>query len=145
MTTATVLRKATPVLVVDRIEPVLPFWKKVGLTAATEVPDEAAGDGRLAFVILAGEGIEVMYQTVASIKADLLKSASVKEAFRTDPQQTTLYVEVGDLATVESQLRGERLVMPKRTTFYGTSELGYTEPAGNIVIFSEPQATAAGS
>ena len=145
MTTATVLRKATPVLVVDRIEPVLPFWKKVGLTAATEVPDEAAGDGRLAFVILAGEGIEVMYQTVASIKADLLKSASVKEAFRTDPQQTTLYVEVGDLATVESQLRGERLVMPKRTTFYGTTELGYTEPAGNIVIFSEPQATAAGS
>lgn len=145
MTTATVLRKATPVLVVDRIEPVLPFWKKVGLTPVTEVPDEAAGDGRLAFVILAGEGIEVMYQTVASIKADLLKSASVKEAFRTDPQQTTLYVEVGSLATVESQLRGERLVMPKRTTFYGTTELGYTEPAGNIVIFSEPQATAAGS
>jgi len=49
------LRKATPVLIVDRIEPVLPFWTKLGLTATTEVPDQNATDGRLAFVILAGE------------------------------------------------------------------------------------------
>jgi hypothetical protein len=142
VTTATVLRKATPVLVVDRIEPVLPFWKKLGLTPVTEVPDAAASDGRLAFAILATEGVEVMYQTVASIKADLLKSASVKEAFRPDPQQTTLYVEVSSLANIDSQLRGERLIMPKRTTFYGSTELGYTDPAGNIVIFSEHQAAA---
>jgi hypothetical protein len=143
--TVNMFRKATPVLVVERIEPVLPFWKKLGLAPVTEVPDEAAGDGRLGFVILATEGIEVMYQTVASIKADLVKSASVKEAFRADPQQATLYVEVGSIADVESRLRGERLIMPKRTTFYGATELGYADPAGNIVIFSEHQPTAAGS
>ena len=33
------LRKATPVMVVERIEPVIPFWKKLGVTATTEVPD----------------------------------------------------------------------------------------------------------
>jgi hypothetical protein len=131
------LRKATPVLVVDRIEPVLPFWTKLGLTATTEVPDQNASDGRLAFVILAGEGVEVMYQTAASVKEDLVKSASVKDALRASPQQTTLYVEVSSLADVESQLLGELVVMPQRKTFYGSTEIGYADPAGNIVVFSE--------
>ena len=141
----TILRKATPVLVVDRIEPVLPFWQKLGLNAVTEVPDAAAKDGRLGFVILAGEGVELMYQTLASVAGDLVKSVSVKDAFRTAPQQTTLYIEVSRVADVESKLASERLVMPKRTTFYGATELGYTDPAGNIVIFSEHQAAPAGS
>jgi hypothetical protein len=139
----TALRKATPILVVDRIEPVIPFWKKLGVTPTTEVPDGTANDGRLAFVILAAEGIEIMYQTVASIKEDLLRSASVKEAFRTDPQQTTLFIEVSDLTEVERNLRGERLIMPRRTTFYGSTELGYTDPAGNIVVFAEHHAAPA--
>ena len=133
------LRKATPVLIIDRIEPVLPFWTKLGLTATTEVPDQNATDGRLAFVILAGEAVEVMYQTAASVKEDLVKSASVKDAFRATPQQTTLYVEVDKLADVESQLLGELVVMPQRKTFYGSTEIGYADPAGNIVVFSEHQ------
>ena len=140
-----ILRKATPVLVVDRIEPVLPFWQKLGLTAVTEVPDESAQDGRRAFVILAGEGVELMYQTLASVAGDLVKSASVKDAFRAGTQQTTLYIEVSRLADVESKLGSERLMMPKRTTFYGATEVGYTDPAGNIVIFSEHQAAPAGA
>jgi hypothetical protein len=131
------LRKATPVLIVDRIEPVLPFWTKLGLTATTEVPDQNASDGRLAFVILAGEGVEVMYQTAASVKDDLVKSASVKDAFRAVPQQTTLYVEVRSVTDVESQLLGELVIMPQRKTFYGSTEIGYADPAGNIVVFSE--------
>jgi uncharacterized glyoxalase superfamily protein PhnB len=133
----TVLRKLTPVLVVERIEPVIPFWRKLGVTATTEVPDGAANDGRLAFAILAAEGIEVMYQTTASFKEDLLKSASVKEAFRGGTQQASLYVEVSQLSEVESKLQDERLIMPRRTTFYGSTEVGYADPAGNIVVFSE--------
>jgi len=100
-----------------------------------QVPDESAKDGRLAFVILAAEGIEVMYQTVTSITGDTVASASDKQAFRLEPQQTTLYIEVGDLAQVESRLKGERLVMPRRKTFYGATEVGYADPAGNIVHF----------
>jgi hypothetical protein len=137
----TTLRKATPVLIVERIEPVIPFWKKLGVTPTTEVPDGTANDGRLAFVILAAEGFEIMYQTTDSIKEDLLKSASVKEAFRTDLQQTTLFVEVSQLSDIESKLWGERLIMPRRTTFYGSTEVGYADPAGNIVVFAEHHAT----
>ena len=137
MATVSNVRKATPVLVVDHIEPVVAFWKKLDLAVATAVPDETAGDGRLGFVILASQGVEIMYQTVASVRDDLLKSASVKEAFRPTPQQITLFVEVERLAEIESKLQGERLIMPRRTTFYGTTEVGYADPAGNIVVFAE--------
>jgi hypothetical protein len=139
MTSVSVLRKATPVLVVERIEPVLDFWKRLGLAATVEVPDRSASDGRLAFAILAAEGIEIMYQTVASVAEDLIKSASVKEAFRAQPQQTTLYIEVGALAEVEERLRHARLILPRRTTFYGATEVGYSDPAGNVIVFAQRQ------
>lgn len=134
---SSLFRKSTPVLIVERVEPVLSFWKKLGITPGVQVPDDSASDGRLAFAILAAEGIEVMYQTVVSIKGDTVASASDKTAFRTEPQQATLYIEVADLAQVEGKLAGERLVMPKRKTFYGATELAYADPAGNILIFSE--------
>jgi hypothetical protein len=31
------------------------------------------------------------------------------------------------------------VVMPQRKTFYGSTEIGYSDPAGNIVVFSEHQ------
>ena len=145
MALVTALRKATPVLIVDRIEPVIAFWKKLGVTPTTEVPDGTTQDGRLAFVILKAEGIEIMYQTVDSIKEDLVKSASIKEAFRTEPQQATLFIEVSELAEIQRQLQGERLIMPRRTTFYGSTEVGYTDPAGNIVVFAEHHTETAGT
>ncbi len=137
MALVSTLRKATPVLVVDQIEPVIPFWMKLGVTPTTEVPDGVANDGRLAFVILAAAGIEIMYQTISSLREDLVKSASVKDAFRTEPQQTTLFVEVNQLAEILSKLEGERLIMPRRVTFYGSTEVAYTDPAGNIIVFAE--------
>jgi hypothetical protein len=134
---ANLLRKATPVLVVDRIEPVLAFWKKLGIEPTAQVPDQEANDGRLGFAILAAEGFDVMYQTAASVRGDLVKSASVKDAFRSGPQQTVLYVEVPKLEDIEQALKGERLIMPHRTTFYGANELGYLDPGGNVIVFSE--------
>jgi hypothetical protein len=134
---SSLFNKTTSVLIVDRIEPVLPFWNKLGVAPGVQVPDESAKDGRLAFVILGAEGLEVMYQTVASITGDTVASASDKKAFRLEPQQATLYIDVADLGQVESKLKGERQVMPRRKTFYGANEIGYADPAGNIVIFSE--------
>jgi hypothetical protein len=80
-----------------------------------------------------------MYQTLASVKEDLVASASVAAAFKAEPQQATLYVQVSSVAEVEERLQGERLIMPRRTTFYGATEVGYTDPAGNIVVFAQHQ------
>jgi hypothetical protein len=137
MSSNAVVHKSTPVLTVDRIEPAVQFWKKLGLMPTTAVPDTQANDGRLAFVILAGGGVEIMYQTIASIKEDLLKAASIKVAFPATPQQTILFVEVSQLGAVEDQLRGEPLIMPRRTTFYGSTEIGYADPGGNVIVFAE--------
>jgi hypothetical protein len=139
MNASSALRKATPVLVVEHIEPVLGFWNKLGVKAVTEVP----GDGGLAFAILAAAGFEIMYQTAASVREDLIASASDPAAFRSGPQQATLYVEVDDIGAVVDSLRGERLVLPQRETFYGAIEVGYADPAGNIVVFAERRAERA--
>jgi uncharacterized glyoxalase superfamily protein PhnB len=129
--------KLTPVLIVERIEPVIPFWLKLGAAATVEVPDSTASDGRLGFVILTMAAVEVMYQTAASVKDDLVRAASEKDAFRGDPQQTTLFLEVASLDEVQTSLTGERLVMPRRKTFYGSTEIAYADPAGHIIVFAQ--------
>jgi hypothetical protein len=139
MAPVSTVRKVTPVLVVDQIEPAVVFWSKLEIKPSVQVP---AADGRLAFVILSAEGLQIMYQTAASVREDLVASASDAQAFRSGPQQATLYVDVDNLAEVEQRLAGERLIMPRRKTFYGAIEVGYTDPAGNIVVFGQHAAEA---
>jgi predicted enzyme related to lactoylglutathione lyase len=135
MERVTTVQKVTPVLVVGKIEPVMSFWKKLGVMPTTEVPS-GDGDG-LVFAIFSAGGIEIMYQTAASVQEDLVGAATDKEAFRAGPQQSALYIEVESLEQVESQLHAERLVMPRRTTFYGATEVAYADPAGNIIVFAQ--------
>ena len=61
------MKKLTPVIVVDHIERCLPFWvDHLGFKKTTEVPD---GD-KLGVVILAKGNVEIMYQTKASVAKD---------------------------------------------------------------------------
>ena len=63
-----VIKKLTPVLMVDAIEPCLPLWvDRLGWNKTVEVPE---GD-RLGFVILEKDGAEVMYQTWESVEKDV--------------------------------------------------------------------------
>ena len=126
MTTA--VAKATPVLAVERIEPVLPFWESLGFKRTVEVPH---GDG-LGFVILHDGHTELMYQTYASIGEDV---PAVLEAARAS--RAMLFVEVPDLDAVEHALAGQPVYLPRRTTFYGSTEIGYRDPAGHYVTFAQ--------
>ena len=120
--------KLTPVLMVEAIEPVLDFWvKRLGFTKTTEVPHE----GHLGFVILEKDGIEVMYQTKASVAADIapLASSPMKGSF--------LFFQVEDLDAIERALKGVAPIVPRRTTFYGAEELIVREPGGNAVTFAQ--------
>ncbi len=122
------LNKLSPVLVVDAIEPCLSFWvDRLGFTRIAEVPD---GD-RLGFVILQKDGIEVMYQSRASVRKDIPALADAPAG------GTTLYVEVADVAAVERAVKGADIVVPRRKTFYGADEIGVREPGGNAVIFGQ--------
>lgn len=122
------VKKLTPVLLVEAIEPVLSFWiDRLGFEKTVEVPE---GDA-LGFVILVRDGIEVMYQTRASVAKDVPSLA-------TSPQRGTfLFIEVDDLDAVARALEGVEQVIPRRKTFYGADELVLREPAGNVVTFAQ--------
>lgn len=127
-----VTKKLTPVLMVDAIEPCLPLWiDRLGWTKTVEVPE---GD-KLGFVILAKDGVEVMYQTYASVEKDTGKP--LKRAVGTS---VALFLEVSDIDAVEKQLDGLPLVLPRRRTFYGMDEVGVAESGGHTVVFAQPVA-----
>jgi hypothetical protein len=126
------MKKLTPVLVVDRVEPCAEFWTgRLGFKRTAEVPHE----GELGFVMLQGGEVELMYQSRASVAADLPPLAE-------GPYRTVLFIEVDDLDAVERAIEGVEVVQPRRTTFYGMTEIGIREPGGNIVIFAQPTAAS---
>lgn len=121
------MKKITPVLLVDAIEPVLPFWTEaLGFEVTTEVPE---GD-RLGFVILRKGAVELMYQTLDSVRNDIPELADA-------PQRGSfVFIEVDDLDAVDDALASAERVIPRRKTFYGADELIVREPAGNVVTFA---------
>ncbi len=121
-------KKITALLPVDAIEASLPFWRKAGLEVTVQIPH---GDA-LGFVILAGQGVELMLQSHASIEADVPAMAT---AARQGP--AFLFVEVDDIDAIDAALAGETVVLPRRTTFYGATEIGYREPSGHYVTFAQ--------
>jgi len=123
------MKKLTPILYVDAIEPCLPFWvDRLGFTKGTEVPHEDT----IGFVILARDGLELMYQTWASAAADVAGATK-----RTKGRSAALYIDVENLDDVERALRGAEVVHPRRTTFYGATEIFVREPGGHVVGFSQ--------
>jgi uncharacterized glyoxalase superfamily protein PhnB len=120
--------KVTPVLVVESVEPCAVFWEKQGFVRTAAVPH---GDS-LGFVILAGENIELMYQSVDSIVADDATMGSHVRA-----GGSSLFVEVADLDASVKAAAGATVVLQERTTFYGMREVGVLDPGGHVVLFAQ--------
>jgi uncharacterized glyoxalase superfamily protein PhnB len=121
------VNKVTPILVVDAIEPALPFWHgQLGFEKVVEVPHE----GRLGFVLLARDGHEVMLQTRASIAADVAAVAALDPA-------CAIYCDVDSLDAAIEAAKGAEVLVPRRTTFYGAEEIWVRDPTGAIVGFAE--------
>ena len=123
------MKSVTPVMIVDEVEPCVKFWKeRLGFQVTVEVPE---GD-KLGFVILAKEGVQLMYQSWASVKKDVpdLAAKGVKS-------DVSLYFIVDDLSSVEGSLREVPKVIPHRETFYGATEIGVCDPAGFLMCFSQ--------
>ena len=123
------MKKLTPVIMVEGIEPCLPFWERLGFTRTAELPD---GD-RLGFVILAKDSVEVMYQTHESVEKD---GAGLVP--RAHGHGAALFIEVGAVENVARALDGIEIVVPRRKTFYGMDEIGVREPGGHVVMFAQP-------
>lgn len=127
------VKRITPVLFVNEIEPVLPFWvERLGFTKTIEVPH----GNKLGFVALQKGNTEVMYQSYASVAEDMPLLAEIRKG------PTFLYVEVDNLDAVLSALQDSKIAQPERTAFYGMREVGFQEPGGHYVTFAQPVAAA---
>ena len=123
------IKKLAPVLIVDRIEPLLPLWDALGFRR-TEVPHGEA----LGFVILERDGIEVMYQTRDSVGAD---EPRVLEGSR-PPGAAALFIEVDDLEAMAKALpSGTEIINARRQTFYGSTETIFRDGAGNVITLAQ--------
>ncbi|HVN18748.1 MAG TPA: VOC family protein, partial [Dongiaceae bacterium] len=124
------VKKITPVLFAQEIEACAKFWvERFGFQKTAEVPD---GD-KLAFIMLQKGNLELMYQSYASADKDV--GTTISQVVRKGP--TFLYVEVDNLEETIKAVEGTEVVMPKRKTFYGSTEIGIKDPAGHYVTFAE--------
>jgi uncharacterized glyoxalase superfamily protein PhnB len=126
------LTALAPVMIVDAVEPSVDFWAtRLGFAKENLVPGP---DGKLMFASVKKDGVEIMYQTRASVIAQD-PSAGTEVKART----AVLFImlpSLRDLDVVEGALKGAPIVKPRHETSYGTAEFYVREPGGNVVGFS---------
>ena len=119
------MNKCVPVMVVNEVEPCVDFWvSRFGFEKTAEVPHE----GKLGFAIVANGKFELMYQSLASAQADVAGSRLT---------DTALFIDVDDIDAVIARLDGLTPIIPKRDTFYGSTEYWVADPAGNSIGFAQ--------
>jgi len=124
------LKQLTPVLIVDAVEPCIKFWTdRLGFEVTNQVPD---ADGKLIFASVQKAGIEIMYQTRASVISE--QPGSARDLMG---HSVALFITVDDLDTVEKSLAGAPVIKPRHETFYGSVEIYVKEPGGNTVGFAQ--------
>jgi uncharacterized glyoxalase superfamily protein PhnB len=129
-TPAPALKQLTPVLIVDAVEPCIKFWTdRLGFAITNQVPDP---DGKLIFASVEKGGIEIMYQTRASVISEQPGSAGELMG-----HSVALFITVADLDPVAKALEGAPVVKPRHETFYGSTEIYVREPGGNTVGFAQ--------
>jgi uncharacterized glyoxalase superfamily protein PhnB len=123
------LKQLTPVIIADAVEPGIAFWvDRFGFKVTNQVPGP---DGKLIFASVEKDGIELMYQTRASVIEDQPDSAA-----SLDGHSVALFITVNDLDEVERAVAGAPVVKARHETFYGSTEIYVREPAGNTVGFA---------
>ena len=123
------VKKITPVLFVEDVERCVKFWvERLGFEKTNEVPD----GNKLAFAMLQKGNAELMYQSYASVEKDVPGNPLLAKR-----GPTFLYLEVDSLDETMAAMKGVEVVMPVRTTFYGSKEIGYTDPGGHMITFAQ--------
>lgn len=134
----------TPILTVDAIEPLLPFWTEgIGFQVTARVPHPPDNpDGPLGFVMLAMGDAELMIQTRASVDADLGATAGA-QGYPSLPETLAsstplLFLQVDSVDEVMERLGDWDVVVPRRTTFYGMDEIFIDAPGGAVLGLAAP-------
>ncbi len=123
------MKKLTPVIVVDEVEQCLPFWLGLGFKQTMEVPHE----DRIGFAAVALDRVEIMYQSRASAAADVPAFGEGDNS----RASVALFIEIESLDRVLPALEGVEVVVPERLTSYGAREIWVRASCGTLVGFAE--------
>jgi len=122
----------TAVLPVETVEPNATFFEKIGFTRESEVSEDPSDQTTpLGFVIMTNGSIQVMLQSIQSIKND------APEMLPEGGTSSFLFIEVNDLGTVIDALKDYPVFMERRKTFYGSEEIGITCPGSHNITFAK--------
>ena len=118
------------IFIVNAVEPCIAFWvERFGFIAENQVPGP---DGKLIFASVKRDGIEVMYQTKASVLADN-PAAAAELAGRS----ASLFITVSDIDAAERAALGSPVFKARHKTFYGSTEFYVRDPGGNVIGFAQ--------
>ena len=120
--------RATAVLLVDVVEETREFFKRAGFEVTMEVP---AGD-KVGFAVFVKDGVQVMAETKGNEREPNGIQLLTKQS-----RCAVVFVEVDDLDPVIAGLEGFEVAAPRHKTFYGSEEITYQEPGGNLVTFAK--------
>jgi catechol 2,3-dioxygenase-like lactoylglutathione lyase family enzyme len=131
------VNRLTPVIFVDRVADCLAFWtERLGFQLVAEVPGP---DGQSQFAMLLRDGVEVMYQTWASLEAESKAAAAAPRG-----HSISLFLEVGDIEAVDRAMAGVPRFTERHETFYGMDEFTVREAGGALVTFAMKVSGATG-
>ncbi len=135
------VNKVTPIMVVESVEPCLPFWTdRLGFEVTASVPHEDS----MGFAMLESNGVQIMYQSRASVAADLgAAGGPASLASELDGATTTLFIEIDAIDDLLPALDGVEVVVGRRQTFYGMDEIFVRAPCGTLIGFAAPVEGAA--
>ena len=122
------VNSATPVFLVARVEESRDFFTRAGFEVTVEIP---AGNA-IGFALMVKDGVQMMLQT----RGNEHEPPSMQVLTRLS-RHAAVFIEVDDLDAVVAGLGGEKIVVDRHTTFYGSDELTYQEPGGNFVTFAK--------
>lgn len=121
------VERVTPVLAVESIDAVVPFWEALGFQAI----NPAHIDGRLVYMAFAKDGLEIHYQTAGLIERSIAGGGGQLAG-----STSFVYIAVDDLDAVIERLGATEVVVPRRRTEWGADEIYVREPGGHIVAFA---------
>ena len=123
------VRRLVPILSVESIEPVVPFWMALGW----EPMDPMEVDGKLAFLAFTKDGVNIHYQTLAHIEGNIAGAADMLLG-----STALIYITVDDIDSVIAALGTDAdVVIARRTTRWNADEIYVREPGGHIIGFAQ--------
>lgn len=129
----------TATILAEDVDSCAAFWtERLGFEQTIAVPAQQPGETGNQFVAVSNSRHEVMFQSFRSTEDELPGMFASAEL-----RSFMMYVEVSDLDAAIDRMQGLEPAVSRRTTFYGSEEIGYRDPCGTMVILAEFAAAAA--